>query len=200
MSGGRVPITSYRKLVSYTKKSISKDKSLDKAKIDLPVTYSVFFIDNLFDDTCCNTNTQKSKSKSKMNKEQQKMQAEVHNIIQAAYAHPNAPNNKPMAPELMARAKTLDIEYAKYMAEIREFVAKYPQYSEMLLETSISRIVDTYESMIHLKAVMSKKSSRKSRSMKSVQVSAQKTMKQGKGSVFRPVIIGGDEQMALAAY
>ena len=200
MSGGRVPITSYRKLVSYTKKSISKDKSLDKAKIDLPVTYSVFFIDNLFDDTCCNTNTQKSKSKSKMNKEQQKMQAEVHNIIQAAYAHPNAPNNKPMSPELMARAKTLDIEYAKYMAEIRAFVAKYPQYSEMLLETSISRIVDTYESMIHLKAVMSKKSSRKSRSMKSVQVSAQKTMKQGKGSVFRPVIIGGDEQMALAAY
>jgi hypothetical protein len=135
-----------------------------------------------------------------MNKEQQTMQVEAHNIIQAAFAHPNAPNNKAMTPEIQVRAKSIDSEYAKYMAEIKAFVAKYPQYSEMLLETSISRIVDTYESMVHLMSVISKKSSKKSRSMKSVQVSAQKTKKVGKESIFRPVIIGGDEQMALAAY
>ncbi len=198
MSGGRVPMTSYRKLVNLTKKSSSKGKFLSKAKIDFPVTYSVVFIDNLLDDTCCTTNTQKSKSKSKMNKSQQKQNAEAHNIIQAAYAHPNAPNNKPMTSENVARAQTIDAEYSKYLAEIKEFVAKYPQYSEMLLETSISRIVDTYESMVHMKSVLSKKSSRKSRSMKSVQVSALKTKKAGKGTVFRPVIIGGDQQMALA--
>lgn len=202
MSGGRIPMTSYRKLLNLTKKSGSKGKSLSRSKIDSPVTYSVVFIDNLFDGTCCTTNTQKSKSKSKskMNKSQQKQHAEAHNIIVSAYAHPDAPNNKPLTPEHAARARTIDAEYSKYLAEIKAFVAKYPQYSEMLLETSISRIVDTYESMVHLKSVLAKKSSKKSRSMKSVQVSAQKTKKAGKGTVFRPVIIGGDQQMALATY
>jgi len=198
MSGGRMPMTSYRKLANFTKKSISKDKSLSRAKIDSPVTYSVVFIDNLFDYTCCKSETQKSKSKSKMNREQHKMLAEVHDIIHKAFAHPNAPNNKDMTPELVARANSIDAEYNKYMAEITAFVAKYPQYSEMLLETSISKIVNTYESMVHLKSVLAKKSGKKSQTKKAGHTSTKLSKKQSIGSIFRPVIIGGDEQMSLA--
>jgi hypothetical protein len=205
MSGGRLPVTTtYRKLVEQLNipKSSKNTKynivSQPKAKIDSPVTYSVVFIDNLFKDNCCTSNA----SKSKMNRVTQKTMDEAYNTIQAAYAHPNAPNNKPLTPQIKARAKTIMDEHKLYMSVITDFVAKNPDYEWLLMETSLSKIKETYEAVIELQKTLSRKTGKHTSTSKTQQmyplVSANRPRKQTKKREFRPLMIGSEQLVATA--
>jgi len=195
----------YRKLVEQlnilkpSKNTKYNIVSQPKAKIDSPVTYSVVFIDNLFKDNCCTSNA----SKSKMNRVTQKTMDEAYNTIQAAYAHPNAPNNKPLTPQIKARAKTIMDEHKLYMSVITDFVAKNPDYEWLLMETSLSKIKETYEAVIELQKTLSRKTGKHTSMSKAQQmyslVSANRPIKQTKKREFRPLMIGR-EQLVSTAY
>ncbi len=147
LTGGRLPITS-RKSVQHALSNLYINKIQAKSNIAIveAVTYFVVFINNVIDNTCCNAKESNTLT----------LNDTAYNIIQKAYAHPDAPNNEVMAQDIIARCVLIEKEYGKYLGSIINFVSEHPEYSYLLHQISISKIVDTYESVLDLDNIMDK--------------------------------------------
>lgn len=151
LTGGRIPISSLKKTNTlYKLENNNKthvhisDNGQEKVSA---ITYHVVLLNNnVINNTCCN------------NKENDigLLNNDAYNIIQKAYAHPDAPNNKPMSRDIVSKCVLSIKEYEKYMAAITNFVSSHPEYSYILDETSISKIADTYEAVSELVHTMAR--------------------------------------------
>jgi hypothetical protein len=115
----------------------------------------VLLNNNVINNTCCN---------DKVNDVGLLTDA-AYDIIQKAYAHPDAPNNKPMPLDTTARCVSITKEHDKYMEVITDFVSSHPEYSYILDETSFSKITDTYDSVTELDYALARQCIGKANSM-----------------------------------
>jgi len=161
LTGGRIPMSSMKKdkyTVTLTKYNNKTHNHINSNKLDKvsTITYHVVLLNNnILNDTCCN---------DKVNDVGLLTDA-AYDIIQKAYAHPDAPNNMPMTWDTAARCVSINKEHDKYMAVITDFVSSHPEYSYILDETSFSKITDTYDSVTELDYALARQRIGKANSM-----------------------------------